>query len=74
LAPGQFLLVLSDSELEAAAKKFGIHFPMKIERFFMDREQKRAHFEWSASWKGGALLLKKEGDKWVVNVLSSWIT
>jgi hypothetical protein len=74
LLPSQRVIVLTNTEMEAAIGKFGQHFPIRLSLFVLDHEEQCGYVIWSASWVGGSLSLKKEDGVWSVTTVSSWIT
>ncbi len=68
-------IVLTPDEHALYEKKFGPLYGTTIRTFAIDRSGKRAIIELNHTWKGQTILLRKEGDRWVVaEMLSNWIT
>jgi hypothetical protein len=68
------VIVLTESEADAYADKFGPTFPARLRRFVIDRTGTRALINLDESWSGRTLLLKRTETGWQRETIAFWFS
>jgi len=73
-SPARRTVILSETEADEAVRKFRKLDAFRIERIIPDRKGERILIWWSGPSVWGTYLLRKKGDGWDVEVLSSYVS
>lgn len=68
------MIVLDEQRAAELQKARGQLFVMRIPIFEVSHDGKQALAVWSSGWVGGTFLLTRQGDKWKIEAIRSWIT
>lgn len=73
LHPLSRIITLTEAELDAANRVFGLSFPMGLE-VHVSTDGNHALIIWSEDWRGGTARADRVGGVWKITMLQQWIT
>ncbi|MGH9421472.1 MAG: hypothetical protein ACRD3J_15955, partial [Thermoanaerobaculia bacterium] len=71
---GNRMIVLNESELEAASKKFGGMLASHMSPIVIDQTGTRAWVQINEAWRGSTYLLTRMNGAWIALAISTWQT
>jgi hypothetical protein len=67
------VLVFTPGEVQAIRTRIGVFYPMHIQ-VTADAEGGRGLIIWDEGWRGGTYKAKREQGRWLLTIVSSWIS